>query len=114
MAILVALRVAQGRIVVLDRRGDFPGRTAAHEQRLATPVHHHLLARFDLGEVKLNGGQSQGVARRVNLIDKWPGQSAHGTQRGHTSGDVDKITAVRIIVRGVQFGICAHYGVSHL
>ena len=52
--------------------GDLLGRAAAHEQRMAAPGEHHLLARLDRREIDLDRGQRQHRAGRVHLVDEGP------------------------------------------
>jgi len=95
--IRVLLRIGHGRIVVLHRRGDLHRLAVADEQRLAAPLHDHLLARRHLGQVELDRRQRQRVGRRIELVDERPDEAAHGAHSRRAGGDVDEVATARVV-----------------
>ena len=68
----ILLRVAQARGIDLLCHLDLLRRAVVDEDRLAAPDDGQPLSGLDRGQIDLGGGQCQGVAGRVQTVDKRP------------------------------------------
>ena len=71
-------------MVVGDRLGDLLGRAVADEHRLLAPGDGDFLTERHLAQIVFDGGQGQGVGRRIELVDQGPG---HGGDAADGGGD---------------------------
>jgi len=114
VTVFVLLRIGHARAVIANGLGDLRASPIADEQRLAAPLDGDLLAFLDLGQVEFDRRQRQRIAGRVHLVDERPGEARDSAAGRSRRRNMNEITPVRVVARGMRIGICARDGVGHL